>query len=374
MDQKKMAIVSVINDLVTDQRVDKSCRLLTQCGFDVLLVGRTLPQSPPLPKRDYKMHRFRLPVHKGPLFYALFNLRLFFFLLGQKPSLLLANDLDTLLPNYLAGRLKKIPLVYDSHEFFTEVPELIRRPWVRKVWLTIEKKIFPRLKHAITVSPHIADSYSQKYGVPVEVVRNVPMKNRFRLTKTRKELNLPEDRKILILQGNGINVQRGAEELVEAMQWVKDATLLIIGGGDVFSQLQLMSRDLNLTNRIIFVPRVSPETLYQYTALCDIGLTLEKDTNLNYRYSLPNKLFEYIHAGIPVIASGLPEVRRIVEQFDIGTFIPDHDPKSIAGVINEVIADESRLSHWKANTAKAARQLYWEKESEPLKRIFESYA
>ncbi len=146
MARKKRAIVSVTNDLYTDNRVNKICLFLQQQGYDVLLVGRQKKDSIELPKRSYATKRFKLAKEKGAGFYALFNLRLFFFLLTKRASLLVSNDLDTLLANYAASKFKpNARLVYDSHEYFTEVPELIHRPRVQKVWEAIESWIFPKL-------------------------------------------------------------------------------------------------------------------------------------------------------------------------------------------------------------------------------------
>ena len=159
-------IVSVTNDLVTDQRVKKVCESLQSFGFYITLIGRKLPNSLPI-SRDYKVIRMPLLFKTGKFFYAEYNIRLFFKLLFLKKDILLANDLDTLLPNYLISRLFSKKIVYDSHELYTEVPELISRPRTQNVWLKIEEFIFPKLKNVYTVNEKIAEIYSNKYNVPV---------------------------------------------------------------------------------------------------------------------------------------------------------------------------------------------------------------
>ena len=344
-------------------------------GFDVLLVGRKLPQSIFMDDRPYRSHRMKLMFTKGALFYAEFNLRLFFFLLFRKANLLLANDLDTLLPNFLISKLKGIGLVYDSHEYFTEVPELVNRKRVQKIWKTIEKNIFPKLKDVITVNDSIAGLYEKEYGIKPVVVRNVPfLRSSETQAVSRAALGIPESKKILILQGSGINIHRGAEEMVEAMQYIEDAVLLIVGGGDVIGTLKDTVNKMSLSEKVIFKERQPYDKLMQYTALADLGLTLDKDTNLNYRYSLPNKLFDYIQAGTPVLASPLPEIKKIITAYDIGDFIPDHSPKHIAKKITEILSNQSLITKWKKNCNFAASQLNWEKEEKALQSVYSKYA
>ena len=371
----KRIIVSVINDLVTDQRVAKVCQSLTLMGFDILLVGRNLKNSLSLDNRPYPTLRMNMLFTKGPCFYAAFNIRLFFLLLFKKVDLLVANDLDTLLPNYLISKLKGIPLVYDSHEYFTEVPELVNRKRVQLIWERIERNIFPKLENIITVNDSIAGLYEEKYGIRPKVVRNIPSSQKVIISKTRADLGLPEDKFILILQGSGINVDRGTEEMIEAMPFITDeAVLLIVGGGDVIDLLKNKVRELSLTDRVYFKPKQPYVELMQYTANANLGLTLDKDTNLNYRFSLPNKLFDYIHAGIPILASPLPEIKRIIEQYNIGDFISGHNPEAIARKVNDIIGNKSILIDWRKNLNFAAQDLSWEKEEQILKQVYGKYA
>ncbi|MFZ4412833.1 MAG: glycosyltransferase family 4 protein [Bacteroidales bacterium] len=370
----KRAIVSVINDLSTDQRVDKVCKTLQKSGFEVLLLGRSKHDSQVLAERSYFTFRMPLLFEKQAVFYAEFNLRLFFFLLFNKSDLLIANDLDTLLPNYLVSIIKRIPLVYDSHEYFCGVPELENNRFARKFWLSIERLIFPRLKHVFTVNESIADLYKKQYKVDVKVVRNIPLRRELKITKTRAELNLPLDKKILLLQGAGINVDRGAEELVQSMQWVNNAVLLVIGGGDVIEDLKMLSTQLNLKDKIVFIPRLAFNDLYHYTVLADLGLTLDKNTNINYRLSLPNKLFDYIQAGIPVLSSDLFEIRKIIEKYAIGEIIKNHHAEDIAKHINQLLSNEEVLAGYRKNTLKANQELSWENEEKELINVYQKYA
>jgi len=360
------AIVTVINDLVTDQRVDRACRALVKSGYEVLLVGRVLANSLPMNERPYASHRMKLFYTQGPLFYLEFQIRVFFFLLTKRPQLVYANDLDTLLPNYLISRIKQAKLIYDSHELFCEVPELIEHPQKRKIWKALERWLFPKLKNIITVNKSIAHIYEQEYNKNLYVVRNIPIPRPIAHMASRKKLGLPEDKNLVILQGAGINIQRGAEEAVEAMQYIEDTILLIVGSGDVIDVLKKMRKELNIEKRVIITGKVPYEQLAQYTRVADLGLSLDKDTNLNYRYSLPNKLFDYIHAGIPVLVSPLVEIARIVKEYQIGMVAENHDPKHIAQLINTAFQNQETYSQWKKNLLIAQKELHWEMEEKQL--------
>jgi len=372
--KKKRVIISVINDLVTDQRIARTADVLVKVGFEVIMVGRRKYDSPAIAEREYETIRMRLLWEKGPLFYAEYNIRLFFLLLSRPADLLVSNDLDTLLPNYLVHKIKQTPIVYDSHEYFTATPELVDRPKVQRIWKWIEKTIVPKLKNCITVNASIAKLFEDEYHVPFKIVRNIPNRCTNSEIPSRKALGLPEDKKIVLLQGSGINVQRGAEEAVEAMQYLDNVLLLIVGGGDVLPFLKKMVIDLSLQNKVEFVPRQTPQNLAGYTANADIGLTIDKDTNINYRFSLPNKLFDYIYAGVPVLATPLVELKNIIQTYEIGDFIESHDPEHIANKIKTMLADESKLAMYKANTQKAAADLNWENEKKTLIEIFTPYA
>ncbi len=366
----RAAIVSVTNDLATDNRVHRTCTVLQELGYEVLLVGRKLPGSLPL-ERPYRTRRLWLLFNKGPLFYAEYNLRLFFLLLFSRGTLFFTNDLDTLLPNFLAARIRCKQLVYDTHEFFTEVPELVQRPRVRGVWLAIERWIFPKLRTVITVNQSIAKAYRDRYGKELHVVRNIPMPRQLGPVPAKEALGLPTDMRILVLQGSGINVDRGAEEAVLAMRGLPEYLLLVIGSGDAWPVLQELVKEHALEDRVRLIGKLPYERMMDYTRHADVGLTLDKDTNLNYRYSLPNKLFDYLHAGIPVLATDLPEVAGIVRKHACGVVIHAPAPEVIRQAVEHLFADPARYATLRRNAVLAATALGGAAEADKLRSVLQ---
>jgi len=367
----KKVIISVSNDLYSDQRVRKACDSLLNMGFEITLLGRKLHNSNNMPERNYKIIRFPLMFKSGPLFYANLNIRLFFYLLFHKSDVLLANDLDTLTANYIVSKIKRIPLVYDSHEYFTEVPELQGRI-AKKIWEKIEKYIFPKLENTFTVNDSIANIYRNKYNVEINVIKNLPNRKRKSNLKTKEELGLDKNQKYIILQGAGINIDRGAEELVMAMNYIDIAKLLIVGNGDVLPLLKDMVKKEKLGDKVVFIAKQSPEILKSYTAISELGISIDKNTNLNYKYSLPNKIFDYIQGGIPILTSNLPEIRKVVDAYQIGLIIKNHKPKEISDKINLMLSNDFKQQR-QNEILKAAEELTWESQEHILKKVYSKF-
>lgn len=364
-------VVSVTTDLVTDQRVYKVCNSLYTNGYDILLVGRKKKDSMPMDARPYRTHRFQLWFEKGPLFYAQYNLYLFFYLLFHKADIYLANDLDTLLPNYLVSKIKGVPLAYDNHEYFTGVPELIKRPRVQKIWKSIENWIFPKVKYIYTDNFAKRSLFVEEFKQPVEVVMNVPILQQTALDAQYK-LEGVENKFILIYQGTGINVARGTEELTLAMQYLDERFLLLfVGSGDVIDVLKALVKEHALENRVRFIPKVLHHILKQYTMQAHLGITVDKPISENYIYSFPNKVFDYVHAGVPVLASRLQEVERIMNLYGIGTFVESYEPEHIAQRIQWVYDHPQQYAVWKENLLHAAKEINWQQQEKILLGIYQ---
>jgi glycosyltransferase involved in cell wall biosynthesis len=368
--RKKKLALAVTNDLISDNRVHKVATTLLSMGYDVQLIGRILPSSPSIERRSYTTHRFSLWFNKGPLFYANYNIALFFYLLFNNFDVVVANDLDTLLACFVASKITKKKLVYDSHEYFTEVPELVDRPKVKAMWERIERHIVPNLKHCYTVCQSIADIYNAQYGTTFKVVQNVPS----RLPEHDIDRNFlppfPIDQPVILYQG-AVNLGRGIEEAILAMHQLENVRLVIIGDGDKLTECKNIVENEGLSNNVILTGRKTIHELKQITHFATIGLSVEKDMGLNYRYALPNKLFDYIQSEVPVLASELPEIKRIVDLYKIGLTIPETTPESIAVSIKRMLNSPELMAEWKKNCAKAKEDLCWENEEKVLIALYQ---
>lgn len=369
----KKVSLSVINDLVTDNRVHKVAVSLQKMGFEPVLVGRILPESLPV-ERIYPTHRMKLLFRKGPMFYLVYNFRLFFYLLKLSPDLLVANDLDSLLANFLVSRISRKPLIYDSHEYFTEVPELLGRPVVRSIWRWLERTLVPGVDAAYTVSESIAEVYREQYNIDFKVVRNLPICSAKNTTHPMTSTHRMNNSSKIILYQGAMNLGRGIEAAIRAMPFVDGAELWLAGDGDIISQLQELVYDLDLDQKVKFLGRLPLQELNDVTRQADLGISLEEDLGLNYRFALPNKLFDYIQAGVPVLVSNLPEMKRVVEHYQVGLIAESHQRKELASLFKTALFDDEKRQCWIRNLPIAAKELCWENEEKILSEIFNPFA
>lgn len=365
-------ITSVINNYQGDQRVQKVCGFLQKSGFDVEVVATDLRGSPRL-DFSYKVHVLKLFSQSGMKMYLDFNVKLFLRLMSisGKGDILLANDLDALLPNYLVSKIKGLDLVFDSHEIFSELPSLSSRKLKKKIWKTLEKLIVPDIRHFYTVSKGYADWFENEYRNRPEIIMNVPLMNPD--LDSGLNIDLPRirpDEKVLIYQGV-INFSRGIDRMIEAMRFVENAQLWIIGIGPKKKEFEELTSHLNLNGKVRFLGQVQPSQLKLITRKADLGLSLEEDYGISYRYALPNKVFDYIHAGIPVLGTYLPEIRQTIETYGIGKAILNHAPEHIAEMIRKML--EEGKEPYIENLKKAAEVFNWQNEEKKLEEIYSSF-
>jgi glycosyltransferase involved in cell wall biosynthesis len=370
MSAKKIT-VSVISDLTTDQRVIRICTTLQQMGFEVFVVARSFNNSLPLDNYNFSATRIKCFFRKGIMQYAEFNFKLFFKLAFTKTDYFLANDLDVLIPNFILSKIRSKKIFYDTHEYFTGVPELKNSHLKRKTWKFFEDWIFPKLPVVYTINESVKNKYQEEYNKEMTVVRNVPF------TTTQAKALLPialQNKTILLLQGAGINVGRGGLELLEAMKHLPSHFyLLFVGSGTQWEDIKAKRIAWNLQHNTEMIDKVAPAKLKEYTSWAHIGFSLDSFDDLNCLYNLPNKIFDYIHASVPIIATGIPEVKRIVEGYNCGICLDNYKPENIANAVLALVTDKDRYAQYKNNCIAAAKELCWENESEKLKTIYKPY-
>jgi glycosyltransferase involved in cell wall biosynthesis len=362
---------SVTNCICNDQRVKKIAGTICSLGCQVTIIGRVSPGCSNTEMPHFKIVRFKMLFRKGFLFYKFYNIRLLIHLLLNKYDILVANDLDTLLPNYIVSKIRKIPLVYDSHEYFTGIPEIQNRKFVKWVWTRIEKAIFPDLNYVMTVSNSIATQYEKEYLIRPLVIMNAAVNTNQIQPYSRAETGIPEDDLLLIIHGTGINIDRGGKELLEALKTIDGVSLLVVGCGDVIPELKEIAAVKDLVDKVRFIQTVPWEELIRYIKMADAGLSLDKATNVNYLFSLPNKLFDCISAGTPVIAGELPEISKIISSYDCGIIIREVTPSNIKRALENLKGDQQRLNRLKENAKLASSDLNWQKEE---KKLIEFYS
>jgi glycosyltransferase involved in cell wall biosynthesis len=363
--KNKKIFVAVTNDISTDYRVHKICNYLINKGYEIVVYGRVLPNTITV-KRAYKIVRKKHIFNNNFLFYAEFNIRLFFYLIFRKFDYVLSNDLDTLPACFFGSKIKNTNLVYDSHELFSEGPELQGRKFVQGFWRSLEDFFLPKVKNAYTVSQSIVEFYDSKYQNKMGVIRNIPLKKDI---LEIDEVAFPTTKKTILYQGV-LNPGRGLKPMIKALKFINDLDLIIIGYGKVEQDLKSFVAQEKMKDRVHFLGRVSRDKLFNYTKKATLGMVLEEPLGLSFQYSLPNKLFDYIHAEIPIVAGNLPEITRIINKYKVGVLVDNYEPKTIAKAINNLLKDEVLLSEIKKNQQKSKDILCWEKESKKLDNYF----
>ena len=338
------------------------CTSLAENGYIVTLVGTGRKKSAPFVAEKFKQKMIHLLFKRGKLFYAEYNIRLFFYLLFSRMDVICAIDLDTILPCLFVSRIKKIPRVYDAHELFTELPEITTRPAIQRIWKRVERYALPRFNKAYTVSGSVAAELHRRYGVNYEVIRNVPLLN-------KEDLHLPEG-KFILYQG-AVNEARGFEYLVPAMQYVKDK-LVICGDGNFMQKLVGLVKEYKLEDKIELKGMLSPAELIQVNQQAKIGIALIENQGINQYLSLANKFFDYIHAALPQITMNYPEYRAINERFEVAVLVEDLDPEKIAAAINNLLLDVVLYRKLQQNCLRARQELNWQQEEKKLLNFYES--
>lgn len=343
------------------------CTSLACDGYDVYLVGRKKADSVPLFKQHYKQKRLNCWFEKGKKFYIEYNIRLFIFLMLKKMDAICAIDLDTILPCYYISKLKHIKRVYDAHEYFSQQKEIISRPAIYRIWHRIEKRYLPKFSKGYTVGVCICNEFKKLYGVDYEVIRNVPL-----LKKNTENISTNGNEKIILYQG-AVNEARGLEFLIPAMKNIH-AVLHIYGDGNFMDQTRLLIQVNNLKGKVLVMGMLVPSKLEAITSEAYIGINFIENNGLNQYFSLANKFFDFIHAGIPQVTMQFPEYEKVNNEYNVALLINDLKSTAIEHAINTLLNDKTIYCDLQQNCLKARKVLNWQLEEIKLlafyKRLF----
>lgn len=355
-------VMAATNDLATDRRVQRHATALREAGYEVVTMGRDGESC----KADIAVgtrHR------RGWRFYAEYNRQIAKRLRGEHFDVVWANDSDTLPGCHAAARRMKARLVLDAHELFPEVPEIQRKPLVKWVWRTVERQLFPRCDAMLTVCRSVADHYRRTLGVEMAVVRNVPGKG---------EAGMPADPasgarhpalKTLLYQG-AVNLGRGVDWAIDALEWLPCCRLVVAGGGDLLEQMKAYAASRPWADRVLFLGRLMPDELTVLTRQADVGLVMLEDMGLSYHYALPNRVGDFVDAGVPMVVSDLPEMAAVVRRFDVGEVIESGEwsnAEALAKAVRKVLARGKENYDF----AEARADMDWDKEKLKLIEIMD---
>lgn len=373
-------VFTVTNDLSYDQRMQRICGTLSQAGYDVTLVGFLRPNSRSLVEQPYRQERLNLRFTRGKLFYFEYNWRLYRHLRHLRPDGICSIDLDTLGAGFFAARALRVPLVFDAHEYYSELPEVVSRPWVQRFWRALEGWLCPRVAHNYTVSESVAQALSTRYGQPYAVFPNYPRREGSRANASASaDAGVRADRRAkpgsgeggcssgqppssgqpFVLYQGALNQGRGLEAAIESFQQLP-LPLLVAGEGDLSTELRDRARKQPQPDQTRFLGYVEPAQLRALTAQAWLGLNLLDDQGLSYRYSLSNKFFDYVQACVPQIAMDFPEYRRLNAQHEVAVLLPDARPETVRDAITALLNDPERYERLRSACCQAREVWVWE--------------
>jgi glycosyltransferase involved in cell wall biosynthesis len=339
--------------------MQRIARVLSNSGYHVTMVGRTSEDFKEIQSSDYDLKRYRCLFNKGPLFYLEINCRFVWAFLFQKFDLIYAVDNDTLPSGIILKWLKRVPLIFDSHEWFSEVPELEGSVWKKKIWKWVGIRGAKNASICITVSKALAGQLGKETGCRFEVIRNVPV---WYPEEPRPKRS---DKPLIIYQG-ALNKGRGLEELVYAIRDLPDWICWLVGEGDLSESLRSLVDALNLNERVVFLGRKGPSELRIITPKAWVGYNLLEPASKSYYFSLANKFFDYMHAGVPSLNSPFPEYEKILSQYPTGRVCSKLDRDHIQNILKKEFASVAAVESYEKDCAKASAVFNWQKEASAL--------
>jgi glycosyltransferase involved in cell wall biosynthesis len=340
----------------------------------------------PLVLLERGVRRLLLVPHK-PLMFFDYYWRTYRLVRADPPEALHAHDLNTLPVGAALARRLRLPLTYDAHELYPEISTL--SPREAATWRFLERRLARRADNTLTVCDSIAAELEQRYGVArPTVLLNCPAAGEQAQNKTAERGSLithslnkkPRvgregepalEREPVVLYQGGFAPHRGLETLVRSAHRLERGTILLMGWGRLEEELRRLIAREGLEGRVRIVGPVPPGEVVVAAAAAAVGVIPYEPVGLNNTYTTPNKLFDYMAAGLPVAASRLPELIRFVEGGEIGLTFPPGDPTALGAALNEILADPDRYQLMRERSQEAGRRYTWERESTKLLALYD---
>ena len=365
----------ILSDAQNERRVFNQVRTALRNGYSAEVVGLKTPDVPAqevvsgIPISRLTLRHWQ----GGPLKFITFNAKLFRELLHRDFDILHAHDLWVLPGAIAAVKLRKKPIVYDAHEYYRGLEIFRRKKLSGFVWRVVELLTLRWVDAWIAINTHQAELYQQTFPFltkPV-VLMNLPeLPDSGELPSV---LSFSERKKEVIFQGI-LKPGRGLPRALEAMRWVQEGKLRIIGDGEIAGQLRELIRLKGLKDRVEMVGTLPWHELIAESNRALAGLVLFQATNLNYRYASPNKFFEYVMAGTPVIASDIPTFREFVQRYPVGVLVDPENPRDIAKAINRLLSNPKEWEFYHQQCLVARREWNWQKQESRLLALYRSFS
>jgi glycosyltransferase involved in cell wall biosynthesis len=368
LQQSKSVYILVSNDLTSDQRMHRTATYLLSLGYDVTLVGRIHGKPTLSPQFPFKTIRIQTSLRKGIGMYTELAYKMSKLVINDKPDIIISVDLDTI----IAGAIAKIlniteKLIWDSHELFTDVPELVHKPIKRFVWEIIGKLSVRWADACVTVNGSLAQILSKKYKKTFTSIWNAPF-----MEPKQQEETISCQKQYILYQG-AVNKGRGLKQVIDSMPFIDEKLdLLIIGHGDEIDYIKTLAIQSSCKSRIKVLGFMDPNQLKSYTNRAYIGINLLEDNSKSYYYSLANKFFDYVHAGVPAVHMHFPEYVTLNKIHQVGLTIKTLSTQEISTSINLLCQNNDLYFKIKENCYKAASEWCWQEESKKWNQLLEN--
>jgi len=361
-----------INPIRLERRILNQVRSALARSYHIMLMALSTNKDEKSDTEEYQYIPIYTGFHRGgALKFLHYNLKVFLKGIRLYPTIIHAHDLWILPAAMLLSIYKKVPLIYDAHEYYQGLEIFTKRKIRKKIWAITEKLCMLAVNALITVSEPLAQLYRNEFNTlcPVHVIRNLP-EYEVPDPELANILERPEKEKIILYHGH-FKPGRGLKNLILAVKEIENTRLYMIGGGELEKNLRQITSQNVLGDRVIFMDYLPLQQLISTAAQADIGVALFEPTSLNYSYALPNKFFEYIMARLPVLASNIETFKSYISKYDVGKTVNPENISDISKRLREMLSEDSSLEKWSRNAELAANELNWNNESQKMIAIYE---